>query len=91
MRNEHFTIPLLDSTSFLIAYSLLIRFHGSKSQVNEILHHTQKTPDTFGIADAVLYSKSQKFQSRLIRVNVKRLRNIPDVAIPLCQTSCRLS
>lgn len=81
-KNQYFDIlGGLDSPSFLHAYSLLLRFHGSKSQPNEILHATQATENTFSITDAILYSKSQSFQSQLVQVNIKRLKNIPEVVI----------
>lgn len=86
MRNIYFDIPNLDSPSFLAAYSLLIRFHGSKSQPQEILHATQKDQSNFAITDALLYSKSQNFQSRLVLIKPDRLEKIPDIAIGFTKT-----
>lgn len=82
MTHQHFDVPGgLHNPSFLHAYSLLLRFHGSKSLPNEILHHTQAAESTFSITDALLYSKSQNFQSRLVRISIGRLKNIPEVVI----------
>ena len=81
MKNIHYAIPKIDSPSFLAMYSLLLRFHGSKSQGEEILHAVQKTQANFGITDALLYSKLQNFQSRLVKVIPTRIDKIPDIAI----------
>jgi len=81
MKNTHYTLPVLDSPSFLAVYSLLIRFHGSKSQPQEILHATQKSAEDFSIADALLFSKQQQFQSRLVKILPERIAHIPDIAI----------
>jgi len=81
MQNIHYGLPSLNSPSFLAAYSLLIRLHGSKSQSNEILHAVQKNLDEFVITDALLYSKMQLFQSRLVKIKPNRLEQIPDIAI----------
>jgi len=81
MENIHYTLPNLDSPSFLAVYSLLIRFHDSKSQPQEILHATQKSADDFGIADALLFSKGQQFQSRLVKIKPERIARVPDIAI----------
>ena len=81
MKNIHYDLPNLDAHSFLVIYSLLIRFHGSKSQAEEILHSVQKNHDNFDIVDALLYSKQQQFQSRLVKIAPNRLERIPDIAI----------
>lgn len=81
MKNIHYKLPFLDSPSFLAAYSLLVRFHGSKCQPQEILHATQKNQGDFNIADAILFSKTQAFQSRLVKIKPDRLGKIPDIAI----------
>lgn len=81
MKNTHFDLPNLDSPSFLDVYSLLIRFHGSKSLPSEILHKVQKERSNFGITDAILFSKQQEYQSRLVKIDAKRLEKIPDIAI----------
>lgn len=81
MRNRHYHIPNLNSPSFLTVYSLLIQFHGSKSQAQEILHATQKSAEDFGVVDALLFSKTQQFQSRLVKIKPERLERIPDIAI----------
>jgi len=86
MKNTHYSIPSLNSPSFLAAYSLLIRFHGSKSQPQEILHAVQKEQDSFEITDALLYSKSQQFQSRLVKIRPNRLELMPDIAIAFTNT-----
>ena len=92
MKNIHYAIPNLDSPSFLAAYSLIIRFHGSKSQPQEILHTVQKNQSDFEITDALLYSKLQDFQSRLVVIKADRLEKVPDIAIAFTKTgySCLL-
>jgi len=86
MRNIHYILPDIDSPSFLVMYSLLIRFHGSKSQAEEILHAVQKNYDDFNITDALIYSKLEHFQSRLVKIAADRLENIPDIAIAFKNT-----
>ncbi len=81
MNTAKFTLKKLDNPSFLKSYSILIRFHGSKAQVTEILHETQRTEEDFDITDAILHSKSQSFQSKLVQLNFDRLAAIPDIAI----------
>ena len=81
MKNIHYALPKLDSASFIAVYSLLIRFHGSKAQPEEILHAVQKNHSNFDITDALLYSKEQQFQSRLVKISSDRLEKIPDIAI----------
>lgn len=76
-----YSVSNLDSSAFLEAYSVIIRFHGSKAQIEEILHETQKTKDNFEISDAILHSKSQNFQSKLIQFNPNRVENIPEISI----------
>lgn len=76
-----YSVSNLDSSAFLEAYSVIIRFHGSKAQIEEILHETQKTKDNFEVSDAILYSKSQNFQSKLIQFNPNRVENIPEISI----------
>ena len=54
-----FTIENLDSASFLEAYAIIIRFHGSKSQSEEILHETHASRDNFDIVireDGIYYT-----------------------------------
>lgn len=81
-----FTIENLDSASFLEAYAIIIRFHGSKSQSEEILHETHASRDNFDISNALLHSASQNFQSKLVQFNPERVSKISEIGISFDRT-----
>ena len=71
----------INNQSFLGAYALLLRLHGSKSEPADILHEMQVTPDEFSFDKATLYSKKISFWSKVEKVEPSRINRYSQMCI----------